>query len=80
VGSEYGRYGIIRETDMYSKRPEFQLWAMEVGGPRRPLSRRLCSALPRLLALCRCPVRRVSMSSPPRSLSLCRRAGQEHRH
>lgn len=33
VGSEYGRYGIIRETDMYSKRPEFQLWAMEVHGP-----------------------------------------------
>ncbi|PSC69161.1 RNA-binding 25 [Micractinium conductrix] len=30
VGLEYGKYGIIRETDMYSKRPEFQLWAIEV--------------------------------------------------
>ena len=29
VGSEYGKYGIIRETDMYAKRPEFQLWAIE---------------------------------------------------
>ena len=32
IGHEYGKYGLIRETDMYSKRPEFQLWAMEVGG------------------------------------------------
>ncbi len=31
IGQEYGKYGIIRETDMYSKRPEFQLWAIEVG-------------------------------------------------
>ncbi|PRW57929.1 RNA-binding 25 [Chlorella sorokiniana] len=30
IGQEYGKYGIIRETDMYSKRPEFQLWAIEV--------------------------------------------------
>eukprot|EP00887_Chlorella_sp_A99_P003746 scaffold7.g3746.t1 len=30
IGQEYGKYGIIRETDMYAKRPEFQLWAMEV--------------------------------------------------
>lgn len=28
---QYGKYGIIRETDMYAKRPEFQLWAAEVG-------------------------------------------------
>jgi hypothetical protein len=28
-GSRYGKYGIIRETDMYEKRPEFMLWAME---------------------------------------------------
>jgi hypothetical protein len=27
---EYGKHGIIRETDMYSKRPEFMLWAMDV--------------------------------------------------
>ena len=27
---EYGKYGIIRETDMYSKRPEFTLWALEI--------------------------------------------------
>ena len=28
IGQEYGKYGIIRETDMYAKRPEFQvrLW------------------------------------------------------
>lgn len=25
----YGKYGVIRETDIYSKRPEFMLWAME---------------------------------------------------
>ena len=31
IGHEYGKYGLIRETDMYTKRPEFQLWAMEVG-------------------------------------------------
>ncbi|KAL6780723.1 hypothetical protein ACKKBF_B12010 [Auxenochlorella protothecoides x Auxenochlorella symbiontica] len=30
VGSEYGKHGIIRETDMYAKRPEFMLWAIEV--------------------------------------------------
>ncbi|KAL4433824.1 hypothetical protein ABPG75_000265 [Micractinium tetrahymenae] len=30
IGHEYGKYGIIRETDLYSKRPEFQLWAIEV--------------------------------------------------
>lgn len=30
IGQEYGKYGIIRETDLYSKRPEFQLWAIEV--------------------------------------------------
>lgn len=30
IGHEYGKYGLIRDTDMYSKRPEFQLWAMEV--------------------------------------------------
>ena len=30
IGQEYGKYGLIRETDMYAKRPEFQLWAMEV--------------------------------------------------
>ncbi|EFN57120.1 hypothetical protein CHLNCDRAFT_143975 [Chlorella variabilis] len=30
IGHEYGKYGLIRETDMYTKRPEFQLWAMEV--------------------------------------------------
>lgn len=34
IGQEYGKYGIIRETDMYSKRPEFQLWAIEVGRER----------------------------------------------
>jgi hypothetical protein len=28
---EYGKYGIIRESDMYAKRPEFMLWAAEVG-------------------------------------------------
>ena len=27
---EYGKYGIIRETDMYAKRAEFMLWATEV--------------------------------------------------
>ena len=27
--SEYGKYGVLRETDMYTKRPEFILWAME---------------------------------------------------
>jgi hypothetical protein len=32
IGHEYGKYGLIRDTDMYSKRPEFQLWAMEVCG------------------------------------------------
>lgn len=26
----YGKYGIIRETDYHSRRPEFALWAMEV--------------------------------------------------
>lgn len=36
IGQEYGKYGIIRETDLYSKRPEFQLWAIEVR-PRPPL-------------------------------------------
>eukprot|EP00890_Picochlorum_soloecismus_P002744 jgi/Picsp_1/3470/NSC_06308-R1_nucleic acid binding len=25
----YGKYGVIRETDIYSKRPEFMLWSME---------------------------------------------------
>ena len=25
----YGRYGVIRETDIYAKKPEFMLWAME---------------------------------------------------
>ena len=35
LGQEYGKYGIIRETDMYAKRPEFQLWAMEVRGWER---------------------------------------------
>ncbi|KAK2077691.1 hypothetical protein QBZ16_004537 [Prototheca wickerhamii] len=30
VGSEYGKHGIIRESDMYAKRPEFMLWASEV--------------------------------------------------
>ena len=30
IGQEYGKFGIIRETDIYSKRPEFQLWAIEV--------------------------------------------------
>ena len=28
-GSRYGKYGIIRETDMSEKRPEFMLWAIE---------------------------------------------------
>ncbi len=28
-GSRYGKYGIIRESDMYDKRPEFTLWAMD---------------------------------------------------
>lgn len=32
VVQEYGKYGIIRETDLYSKRPEFMLWAAEVKG------------------------------------------------
>lgn len=27
---DYGKYGVVRESDMYAKRPEFQLWAMEV--------------------------------------------------
>ena len=27
---EYGKFGIIRETDFYAKRPEFMLWALEV--------------------------------------------------
>lgn len=30
VGMEYGKYGLIRETDLYNKRPEFQLWAIDV--------------------------------------------------
>lgn len=30
VTGQYGQHGIIRETDMYTKRTEFQLWAMEV--------------------------------------------------
>lgn len=29
---EYGKYGVIRETDYYTKRPEFTLWALEVKG------------------------------------------------
>ena len=27
---EYGAYGVIRETDYYTKRPEFTLWALEI--------------------------------------------------
>lgn len=27
--SKYGKYGVIRETDMYDKRSEFTLWAIE---------------------------------------------------
>ena len=27
---EYGKFGVIRETDFYAKRPEFMLWALEV--------------------------------------------------
>jgi hypothetical protein len=30
VGEDYGKYGIIRETDLYNKRPEFQRWAMDI--------------------------------------------------
>jgi hypothetical protein len=30
VGEQYGRHGLIRETDAYAKRPEFALWATEV--------------------------------------------------
>jgi len=29
-GDVYGKYGVLRETDLYSKRPEFSLWAMEI--------------------------------------------------
>lgn len=32
VGGDYGKFGIIRETDFFAKRPEFILWAMEVKG------------------------------------------------
>jgi len=27
---EYGKYGVIRETDYYTKRSEFMLWALEI--------------------------------------------------
>lgn len=27
---EYGAFGVIRETDYYTKRPEFTLWALEI--------------------------------------------------
>lgn len=27
---QFGKYGILRETDMYTKRGEFQMWATEV--------------------------------------------------
>lgn len=29
---EYGRYGVLRETDLFVKKPEFTLWALEVKG------------------------------------------------
>ncbi|OEH76102.1 hypothetical protein cyc_04366 [Cyclospora cayetanensis] len=30
VGDRWGRYGIIHDTDMWAKRPEFTLWLLEV--------------------------------------------------
>ncbi|CDJ40796.1 hypothetical protein, conserved, partial [Eimeria tenella] len=30
VGHRWGRYGIIHETDLWKKRPEFTLWLLEV--------------------------------------------------
>ena len=30
VGDRWGRYGVIHETDMWKKRPEFTLWLLEV--------------------------------------------------
>lgn len=27
---QYGKYGVIRETDIYTKRAEFQMWATDV--------------------------------------------------
>jgi len=30
VTNQYGKYGVISEQDLYRKRPEFQLWCMEV--------------------------------------------------
>ncbi|KAM1373332.1 hypothetical protein ACFX2I_024044 [Malus domestica] len=30
VMNSWGKYGIIRETDMWNKRPEFTAWLLEV--------------------------------------------------
>jgi hypothetical protein len=30
VTESWGKYGIIRETDMWNKRPEFTAWLLEV--------------------------------------------------
>jgi len=30
VTNQYGKYGVINEQDLYRKRPEFQVWCMEV--------------------------------------------------
>jgi hypothetical protein len=54
VTEQFGQYGVIKEADMWDKRPEFMLWCSEVrcfvcaagvGVQRPPLERIGCGIL-----------------------------------